>query len=151
MLKQFVSSVVAHFVEIEPMNAYIQSIPVDVQYPCYLVNKCDVSVNFLNSYYYMNTVRLYIRVFGKDELALKEKANNVVHSLMSSRGKIHILNEDGTKSSRYIRVENIETIEITVDENEIYCTEINFSFDTTHNVSVGEWAVLKNFYPDVRN
>lgn len=142
MLKQFISSIVARFVEIEPMNAYIQKVPVGVQYPCYLVNKCDIKTSFINAYYFMNTVTLYIRIFSKDEMELKNRANNVVQTIMEDRGKIPILDINGNKSQRYVRVEDIESIEIPVDENEMYCTEINFSFDTTHVVKYTEFELL---------
>lgn len=150
MLKQFVSSVLAHFVKIEPMNAYIQSIPKGVKYPCYLINKCDVKTNLLNSHYFMNTITLYIRIFGTNELELKQKAYKVTQAIVAERGKIPILNSDGSVSSRYIRVEDIESIEIPVDENEIYCIELNFSFDTTHKVNYEEFEILAKFYSNNR-
>lgn len=142
MLKQFISSIIARFVQIEPMNAYIQKVPEGVQYPCYLLNKCDITSTFINSYYFMNTITLYIRIFSKDEIELKSRASNVVQTLMEDRGKISILNENGSASNRFVRVEDIESIEIPVDENEIYCIEINFSFDTTHVVKYEEFQLL---------
>jgi hypothetical protein len=142
MLKQFISSIIARFVKIEPMNAYIQKIPVDVEYPCYLVNKCDIKSSFINSYYFMNTVTLYVRIFSKDEVELKNRANNLIQNIMSERGKISVLDIDGEETDRFVRIEDIESIEIPVDENEIYCIEINFSFDTTHVVNYEEFDLL---------
>lgn len=144
MLKQFISSIIARFVEIEPMNAYIQEVPEGVKYPCYLVNKCDIKSTMINSYYYMNTIFLYVRIFGNDELEIKGRANNVVQTVLSELGKIPILNEDGTKSRRYVRVEDFDTIDIKVDENEVYCVELNFNFDTTHRVTLQEFELMKN-------
>lgn len=144
MMKQFVSSIVSRFIEVEPMNAYIQSMPEKVSYPCYLMNKVEVDTTFLNSYYYMNTVRVYTRVFHKNELELKEKVNNIMHDIMESRGKINIIEADGTSSNRFVRVEDIGAIEVTVDENDIYCMEISFSFQTTHNVSVTEFPLINS-------
>lgn len=134
----------AYFVKTEPMNAYIQSIPIGVEYPCYLVNKCDIHSHPLNSYYYMNTITLYVRCFGKDEVDLRNKVNNLTQQIFGDYRKIPILNVDGTESSRYVRVEDIESIEIPVDVNEIYCVELNFSFDTTFNVNVDELATIDN-------
>jgi hypothetical protein len=143
MLEQFLKSILAHFVKVEPMNAYIQNIPQGVQYPCYFVNKCDVKTNKINSYYFMNTITPYIRIFGKNEVDLKNKSINLIQNIFSDHGKIPILNEDGTESNRFIRIEDIESIEIPVEENEIYCIEINLSFDTTHIVSVEEFEILR--------
>jgi hypothetical protein len=145
MLEQFIKSIMAHFVNIEPMNAYVQSIPEGVKYPCYLVNKCDITTESLNSFYFVNTITPYIRVFGYDEVDIKNKVFNLIQKIYEEHTKIPIRNEDGSISKRYIRVERIEAIDITVDQNEIYCKEINFSFDTTHIVNVEDWEILRNF------
>lgn len=142
MLEQFIKSVLVHFQKIEPMNAYIQSMPEDVEYPCYLLNKCDIRTEALNSYYFMNNIHLYIRCFSEDEIELKNKVSNLTNTIFTNQRKIPILNEDGSETSRYIRIENIESIEINVDENEVYCNEINFSFDTTHVVNQNEFQLL---------
>lgn len=146
MLDQFINSTIAHFKNIEPMNAYVQSVPTGVEYPCMLVNKCDINTELINSYMFMNTVTLYVRIFGKDENANKSRASHITQEVMKNRGKIPILNEDGSESTRFIRVEKFEAIDITVDENEIYCVEINFSFDTTHEVYYEEFQKLAKFY-----
>lgn len=146
MLEQFINSTIAHFKSIEPMEAYVQSMPTGVKYPCMLVNKCDINTELINSYMFMNTITLYIRIFGKDENINKAKANNITQKVMRDRGKIPILNEDGSQSERFIRVENFESIDIAVDENEVYCIEINFSFDTTHEVYYEEFQKLAKFY-----
>jgi hypothetical protein len=124
------------------MNAYIQKIPVDVKYPCYLVNKCDIVTQPLNSYYFINTVTLYVRVFGTDEVELKNKVFNLTNRIFEENRKIPILNKDGTHNGRFVRIENIESIDIPVDENEMYCVELNFSFDTTHIVGTQEFDLL---------
>lgn len=142
MLEQFLKSTLAHFCKVEPMNAYIQEMPKGVKYPCYLVNKVDISTQPLNQFYFNNTISVYIRIFGEDEIGIKNKTFNLINNVFANYRKIPILNEDGTESERFIRVENIESIDITVDENEIYCTEINFSFDTTFNVTVEEFELL---------
>src|SRR5690606_16757068 len=108
----------------------------------YLLNKCDIRTEALNSYYFINNIHLYIRIFGEDEINLKNRVNNLTNTIFAEHRKIPILNEDGTPTDRFVRVENIESIPITVDENEIYCEEINFEFDTTHIVNVGEFQLL---------
>lgn len=143
MLEQFVNSIFAYFTKVEPMNAYVQKVPVDVEYPCYLLNKCDITTDALNSYFFMNHIHLYIRIFGTDEIKLKNQASNLTQELFKNQRKIPILEEDGTESSRFIRIEDVESIEINVDENEMYCVELNFSFDTTHNVDVQEFDLLE--------
>jgi hypothetical protein len=145
MLEQFIKSIVAHFVELEPMNAYVQSMPENVKYPCYLVNKVDINTRALNSYYFVNTITPYIRVFGENEVDLKNKVTNLIQKVFEDHTKIPIRNEDGTKSKRFIRVEQIEAIDITVDQNEVYCKEINFNFETTHTVNAGDFETLRNF------
>lgn len=149
MLEQFIKSIIAHFVKLEPMNAYIQKMPIDVQYPCYLVNKCDINTNTINNFYFINTVTLYVRLFGKDEVDLKNKSFKLVNSIFEDQRKIPILNIDGTPSNRFVRIENIESIDIVVDENEIYCTELNFSFDTTHIINSQEFELLANFHSNL--
>jgi hypothetical protein len=144
MLEQFVKSVLAYFVKVAPMNAYIQSIPLGVKYPCYLVNKCDIHSHPINSYYFMNTITLYVRCFGKDEVDLRNTVNNLTQQIFNDYRAIPILNQDGTESERYIRVEDIESIEIPTDVNEVYCVELNFSFDTQFNVNVDELALIGN-------
>lgn len=146
MLEQFIKSILAYFVKIEPMNAYVQAIPEGVEYPCYFVNKCDISTETLNSYYFLNNVNLYIRIFGENEVELKNKSFNLVQHIFNNQRRIPILEEDGSESGRLIRLENIETIEIPVDENEMYCTELNFSFDTSHHISPGEFEILGKVY-----
>lgn len=142
MLEQFIKSIFAYFVKIEPMNAYVQSIPVGVQYPCYLLNKCDINTEAINSFYFMNTVHLYVRCFGENEIDLKNKVNNLTQTIFAEYRKIPVLDIDGIETDRFIRIENIESIEIPVDQNEMYCVEINFSFDTTHNVNIEELASI---------
>lgn len=142
MLEQFIKSIFAYFVKIEPMNAYVQSIPVGVQYPCYLLNKCDINTEAINSFYFMNTVHLYVRCFGENEIDLKNKVNNLTQTIFAEYRKIPVLDIDGIETDRFIRIENIESIEIPVDQNEMYCVEINFSFDTTHNVNIEELAFI---------
>ena len=142
MLEQFLKSIMANFNKIEPMNVYIQSMPNGVQYPCYLLNKVDITTDQINSYYFMNNVHLYVRMFGTDELELKTKSFNLVTSVFRTRGKVPLLNEDGTASDRFVRIEKVESIDIPVDENDVYCSEINFSFDTTHDVFVEEFQIL---------
>lgn len=142
MLEQFIKSTVAYLVSIEPMNAYIQKMPKDVKYPAYVVNKCDINTTFLNSVYYVNTVTLYIRVFGNDEVGLKNKVYNLINSIFENRCIIPILDVTGLPTERYIRVEDVESIDINVDQNEIYCQEINFSFDTQHPVNIQEFDIL---------
>lgn len=151
MLEQFVKSVIAHFVSIEPMNAYVQSIPEGVEYPCYLVNKCDVKTTPINIYYFINTITLYVRIFSKDELDLKNKVFNLMSNIFEQHRKIPILNEDGTDSGRFIRIEDIESIEIPVDQNDVYCVEINFSFDTTHKVNAQEFQLLGQVVTNTAN
>jgi hypothetical protein len=146
MLEQFVKSIFAYFQKVDPMNAYVQSIPEGVQYPCYLLNKCDIRTEALNSYYFMNNIHLYIRCFGEDEVDLKNRINNVTNTIFAEHRKIPILNEDGTPTERFVRIENIESINLPVDENEIYCVEINFSFDTTHIVNQNEFQLLDKVY-----
>lgn len=146
MLEQFLKSILSYFVKKEPMNAYIQKIPVDVSYPCYLVNKCDAAITPLNATYFINTVTPYIRVFDKNEVALKNKVFKLTNTIFEENRKIPVLNLDGTESQMFIRIENVETIDIPVDENEIYCVEINFSFDTTHIVNIEEFDLLENFF-----
>lgn len=146
MLEQFIKSVLANFVKIEPMNAYIQNIPVGVQYPCYLVNKCDIKTEPITSFYYMNNITLYIRMFGNSELELKNKAFNIIQYVFQNNRKVPILNENGTESGRFIRIEDIESIEINVDENDVYCVELSFTFDTTHNVKLQEFEILGTVY-----
>ena len=143
MLEQFIKSIFAYFVRIEPMNAYVQSIPEGVQYPCYLLNKCDIRTEALNSYYFVNTVHLYVRCFGTNELELKNKVNGLTNTIFAEHRKIPILNEDGTNTDRFVRIENIESIEINVDENEMYCVELNFNFDTTHIVNQNEFQLIE--------
>lgn len=145
MLEQFLKSILARFIAIEPMNAYIQKIPIGVQYPCYLVNKVDIQTTALNSFYFINTVHVYVRCFGKDEVELKNKVSNLVQTIFEEYRKIPILNIDGTQSGRVLRIEDIESIEIPVDENEMYCIEINFNFDTTHTIRQGEFQLLGKF------
>jgi len=147
MLEQFIKSIMVYFTKIEPMNAYIQNIPQGIVYPCYLLNKCDIRSDAINSYFYMNNITLYIRLFGSNEIELKTKAFNLSQTIFKDHRKISILNIDGTDSGRFIRIEDgIETVDITVDENEVYCVEINLSFDTTHNVSMEEFAQLSGVY-----
>lgn len=147
MLEQFIKSVLAHFNKIEPMNIYIQNIPSGVIYPCYLLNKCDIKSEAINSYYFMNSITLYVRLFGRNEVDLKNKAFNLCQDIFKNQRKIPVLNEDGTDSGRSIRIEDgIETIDIPVDENETYCVELNFTFDTTHVVNVKEFDLLKEIY-----
>ena len=143
MLEQFIKSIFAYFVQKEPMNAYVQSIPDGVEYPCYLLNKCDIQTEALNSYYFINNVHLYVRCFGQDEVELKNKVNKLTNTIFEEHRKIPILNEDGTETDRFVRIENIESIEISVDENEMYCVEINFDFDTTHTVNQSEFELLQ--------
>lgn len=145
MLGQFINSTVACFKKIEPMSAYVQTIPTGVKYPCMVVNKCDIKTELINSYMFNNTITLYIRIFGEHEAATKAKAYNITQSVIAERGKIPILNEDGSESTRFIRVETIDTIDIPVDENEIYCSEINFTFDTSHKVNYEEFMKLAKF------
>ncbi len=71
MLEQFINSILAQFIKVEPMNAYAQKMPVDVQYPCYLLNKCDITTEFLNSYYFKYPI-LYYQNFLSRVLGLKE-------------------------------------------------------------------------------
>jgi hypothetical protein len=146
MLEQFIKSVVANFVKIEPMNAYVQKVPKDVKYPCYLVNKCDINTTPINTFFFINNVTLYVRIFGKDEVELKNKAFNLTSNIFENGRKIPILNVDGTESSRFIRIERIESIDIPVDQNEIYCVEINFDFETTHNLNVQEFELIGKFF-----
>lgn len=146
MLQQFINSTMAYFKSIEPMSVYIQKIPTGVKYPCMLVNKCDIKNTPINGYMFMNNITLFIRVFGNDELETKGKAYNIVQTISENLGKIPVLNEDGSESNRFIRVESIEAIDITVDQNEVYCTEINFSFDTAHKVNYQEFEKLAKFY-----
>ena len=146
ILEQFIKSIFAHFVKIEPMSAYIQSIPNGVEYPCYLLNKCDINTIPLNAYFYMNTVHLYVRIFGTSEIDIKNKSFKLIQSIFEDYRKIPILERDGTETERFIRIENIESIDIPVDENDVYCVEINFNFDTTHNVSVEEFDLLGQIY-----
>jgi hypothetical protein len=145
MLEQFVKSVLSYFVSIEPMNVYVQKMPNTVKYPCYLLNKCDITTKPINSYYFMNNVHLYVRCFSNDEVDLKNRINNVVQQVFANYRKLPILNEDGSETGRYIRIEDIESIEIPVDQNDLYCVEINFGFDTTHNVSLDEFELLESF------
>lgn len=146
MLNQFLSSIISYFISIEPMNAYVQSIPEGVEYPCYLINRCEINTESFNSVYFINTIHPYIRIFGQDEIEIKEKAFNLVNTIFKEHRKIPILDIDGKPTRRFIRIENIESIPITVDENEVYCVEINFSFDTTHVVNITEFDMLKNVY-----
>lgn len=147
MLEQFIKSVMVHFTKVEPMNAYIQNIPQGVEYPCYLLNKCDVRSDAINSFYYMNNITLYIRLFGSNEIELKSKAFNLAQDVFRNQRKIPILNIDGLDSGRFIRLENgIETVDIPVDENEVYCVEMNFSFDTTHDINPEEFEILGKVY-----
>ncbi|HLO11478.1 MAG TPA: hypothetical protein VK190_04415 [Pseudoneobacillus sp.] len=142
MLEQFIKSILARFVQYEPMNAYIQNIPEGVEYPCYLLNKCDIHTTPLNSFYFVNNVTLYVRIFGTDEIDLKNRVFNLTNNIFEYHRKIPILNQDGTESNRFLRIEDVESIEIPVDENEVYCIELNFNFDTTHQVSVQEFELL---------
>lgn len=146
MLEQFIKSILAYFNSIEQMSTYIQSIPIGVEYPCYLVNKVEIQSKPLNSYYFINTISSYIRIFNSDEVDLKNKVYNLTNSVLSNRGKIPVLNEDGSESGRYVRIENFESIPITTDENEIYCVEIYFSFDTTYNIDEQEFELLANIH-----
>lgn len=143
MLTQFLNSIMAHFIKVEPMSAYIQEMPEKVEYPCYLLNKLDVNTTTLNSFYFVNTLTLYIRIFGKDEVELKGRVFNLTNNLFETQRKIPILEKDGSSSRRYIRIEDIETIQIPVDENDTYCVELNFSFDTTHKINEQEFELLK--------
>lgn len=145
MLEQFIKSIVSHFVKVQPMNAYIQKVPNNVKYPCYLVNKCEVKTETLNSFYFVNTVTLYVRVFGENEVDLKNKTYSLVNNIFENQRKIPILNINGTPSNRFMRIEDIESIEIPVDQNELYCVELNFNFDTTHTVNVAEFDLLGKF------
>jgi hypothetical protein len=142
MLEQFIKSIFAYFIKVEPMSAYVQSIPVGVQYPCYLLNKADLRTRNLNAFYFINTVGLYIRVFDTDEVSLKNKVFNLTSNIFENRGKIPILNEDGTESERFIRIEDLDSYDLPVDANELYCIEINFNFDTTHQLTVPELDLL---------
>lgn len=146
MLAQFINSTIAHFKTIEDMNAYVQSIQKNVQYPCMLVNKCEINTEPINSYMFMNTITLYVRIFDTDENRCKARAYNIVQAVMADRGKIPVLDKDGNKTSRFIRIEEIESIEISVDANDVYCVEINFSFDTTHKVDYEEFPKLAKVY-----
>lgn len=143
MLEQFLKSILSYFNSIEPMNAYIQNIPQGVEYPCYLVNKVDINTQSINVVYFVNNVTPYIRIFGQNEVELKNKVFNLIQNVFNNHRKIPLLNLDGTPSGRYIRVEDIDSTEIIVDENEVYCIEINFNFDTTHRVSKQEFDLLK--------
>lgn len=146
MLEQFLNSLMVKFIEIEPMSAYVQSIPKDVEYPCALVNKVDVNQSRLNAYYFVNNVTVYVRVFGKNELELKNKALNITNTIFRQQGKIPILNEDGTQSKSFIRIEDTEMIPINVDENEIYCVEVSFNFDTNYIIDLQEFELLGELY-----
>lgn len=146
MLEQLIKSIMAYLNTIVPMNTYIQRIPVQAQYPLYLVNKVDIKTEAINSYYYVNHINIYIRMFSEDEVKLKNDYFNLNNALFDVSRVIPILNQDGTKSGRSIRFENIESIEIPTDVNEIYCVELNFEFDTTQVVNVQEFALLQDVY-----
>lgn len=147
MLEQFIKSILAHFTKIEPMNAYIQNMPMGVKYPCYLLNKCEIASNAINSFYFMNTVTLYVRIFGNSEIELQNKAFNISQEIFRTQRKIPVLNIDGSPSGRSVRLEDgIESIDIQVDENEVYCVELNFSFDTTHHIDLKEYEILSKVY-----
>lgn len=143
LFEQVLKSIFAYFVKVEPMNAYVQSIPVGVQYPCYLLNKVDMRTRNFNSFYYMNTISFYIRIFDTDELSLKNKVFNLTSNIFEQRGLIPVLNQDGTESERYISIEGIESYDLPVDANELYCVEIFFSFDTTQNLQVPPLELLE--------
>lgn len=150
MLEQFIKSIVVYLKQVEPMNAYIQNIPVGIEYPCYLLNKCDLRTNAINSYYFMNNVTLYIRLFGNNEVELKNKSFNLIQHIFNNQRKIPILEIDGSESERFIRVdESMETIDIVVDENEVYCVEVTLSFDTTHNINPEEFDLLGRMYAEM--
>jgi hypothetical protein len=149
MLEQFIKSILAYFISIEPMNAYVQDMPQGVQYPCYFLNKCDVKTNTINSYYFMNTVTLYIRIFDKDEVQLKNKVFNLIGTIFENQRKIPILNSDGSESNRYIRIEDIESIDIPVDEVDVSCIEIVFNFDTTHNITSQQFQLLGRLHINI--
>jgi len=151
MLEQFLKSILSYFCTFHKMNAYIQNMPKDVKYPCYLVNKCDINTTSLNSVYFINTISPYIRITGRDEVELKNVAFDLVNQIFQNHRKIPILDIRGLETGRYIRLEDIEATEIIVDENEVYCMEINFSFDTTHIVNIKEFDLLAKVFYNTKN
>lgn len=150
MLEQFIKSIMVYLRQVEPMNTYIQNMPQGVEYPCYLLNKCDLKTDAINSYYFMNNITLYIRLFGNDEIELKNKSFNLIQHIFNNQRKMPILEVDGSDSERFIRVDDgIEAIDIVVDENEVYCVELTLSFDTTHNINPEEFALLGKMYAEM--
>lgn len=142
MLEQFIKSIMAYFNSIVPMNTYIQRIPQDAIYPLYVVTKIDIKTSFINSFYFMNHITMYVQMWSKDEITLKNNAFDLNTAVFDTTGVIPILNQDGSHSGRAVRIEDIEVIEITSDVNELYCMELNFKFDTTFNVSYEEFQKI---------
>jgi hypothetical protein len=146
MLEQFLKSILALLYNVVPMNAYIQRVPIGAKYPYYQINKVDISQDMINSFFINNTLRVYIRVWGEDEVALNENAFAIQSAITSGRGIIPILNQDGTQSNRVIRIEDIESIPIQTDVNEVYCVELNFKFETFLNVSAQEFDLIAHVH-----
>lgn len=150
-LEQFINSTLVFFKNIENMTTYIQKIPTNVKYPCMIVSKVDVNSKMINSFMFNNRVTIYFRMFDKNEITVRNKSQNIIQGTLENLGRIPILNEDGSPSARYIRVEDLGKIEIEVDENDVFCNEISFSFETSHQVNISDFEKIVNIYTRNKN
>lgn len=149
--EQIVKSIMAYLVSKEPGNTYIQKIVKDVKYPCYILSNHDISTSAINACYFNSVVSLYIQLFDTNEVALKKRAHKLVSNLFQEKRMIPLLNKDGSHNGKYLRFESIDCNEIVVDQIDVYCMEMNFSFETTLPVNVIDYQLMMNIEATYEN